>query len=102
MRIIEYGIPEKVMTPNTLNYHFPRSLDGAPAVLPAGEMGLRRQLEHWFQANSIQPRVIAEVEDTALLTDLGPTASASFRCIQRYWTNLRVQSGFSRSESQRV
>jgi LysR family transcriptional regulator, transcriptional activator of nhaA len=50
---------------------FPRSLDGAPAILPAAEMALRRQLEHWFEAHRVQPRVIAEVEDTALLTDLG-------------------------------
>jgi LysR family transcriptional regulator, transcriptional activator of nhaA len=50
---------------------FPRSLDGAPAVLPVSEMGLRRQLEHWFQSNGIQPSVVAEVEDMALLTDLG-------------------------------
>jgi LysR family transcriptional activator of nhaA len=50
---------------------FPRSLDGAPAILPATEMALRRQLEHWFETHKIQPRVIAEVEDTALLTDLG-------------------------------
>jgi LysR family transcriptional activator of nhaA len=49
---------------------FPRSLDGAPAVLPVGEMILRRQLEHWFESQQIRPRVIAEAEDTALLTDL--------------------------------
>ena len=51
--------------------NFPRSLDGAPAVLPVGEMALRRQLEHWFDSHRVRPRVIAEVEDTALLTDLG-------------------------------
>jgi LysR family transcriptional activator of nhaA len=50
---------------------FPRSLDDAPAILPVGEMSLRRQLEHWFESRRIQPRVVAEVEDTALLTDLG-------------------------------
>jgi LysR family transcriptional activator of nhaA len=50
---------------------FPRSLDGAPAILPVGEMALRRQLEHWFESQRVQPRVVAEVEDTALLTDLG-------------------------------
>ena len=50
---------------------FPRSLDGAPAILPVGEMALRRQLEHWFEAQRVRPRVVAEVEDTALLTDLG-------------------------------
>jgi LysR family transcriptional regulator, transcriptional activator of nhaA len=50
---------------------FPRSLDGAPAILPVAEMSLRRQLEHWFESRRVQPRVVAEVEDTALLTDLG-------------------------------
>jgi LysR family transcriptional activator of nhaA len=51
--------------------HFPASLDGAPAILPASEMALRRQLEHWFDAHRVRPRIVAEVEDTALLTDLG-------------------------------
>ena len=50
---------------------FPRSLDSAPAILPVVEMSLRRQLEHWFASRRVQPRVVAEVEDTALLTDLG-------------------------------
>lgn len=34
-------------------------------------MTLRRQLEHWFESHRVRPRVVAEVEDTALLTDLG-------------------------------
>ncbi len=50
---------------------FPRSLDSAPAILPVAEMSLRRQLEHWFESRCVQPQVVAEVEDTALLTDLG-------------------------------
>jgi LysR family transcriptional regulator, transcriptional activator of nhaA len=54
-----------------LTKEFPRSLDGAPAILPVGEMALRRQLEHWFESHRVRPRVVAEVEDTALLTDLG-------------------------------
>jgi LysR family transcriptional regulator, transcriptional activator of nhaA len=54
-----------------LTKDFPRSLDGAPAILPVAEMSLRRQLEHWFESRRVQPRVVAEVEDTALLTDLG-------------------------------
>ena len=59
-----------------LSKHFPRSLDGAPAILPVGEMALRRQLEHWFESHSVRPRIVrprivAEVEDTALLIDLG-------------------------------
>src|SRR5215472_904488 len=54
-----------------LSKDFPRSLDGAPAILPVGEMALRRQLEHWFESHNVQPRIVAEVEDTALLIDLG-------------------------------
>jgi len=50
---------------------FPRSLDGAPAILSVGEMALRRQLERWFESHNVRPRIVAEVEDTALLTDLG-------------------------------
>jgi LysR family transcriptional regulator, transcriptional activator of nhaA len=51
--------------------NFPYSLDGAPAVLPVSEMALRRQLEEWFASHRVSPQIIAEVEDTALLTDLG-------------------------------
>jgi LysR family transcriptional regulator, transcriptional activator of nhaA len=51
--------------------NFPTSLDGAPAVLPVSEMALRRQLEQWLGAHRISPKIVAEVEDTALLTDLG-------------------------------
>src|ERR1700740_973318 len=51
--------------------NFPGSLARQPAILPVGEMTLRRQLEHWFEAHRVRPRVVAEVEDTALLTDLG-------------------------------
>jgi LysR family transcriptional activator of nhaA len=50
---------------------FPGSLDGAPAVLPVSEMALRRQLEQWFGSHRVSPQIVAEVEDTALLTDLG-------------------------------
>jgi LysR family transcriptional regulator, transcriptional activator of nhaA len=51
--------------------HFPDSLDGAPAIPLVSEMALRRQLEHWSDSHRVRPRIVAEVEDTALLTDLG-------------------------------
>ncbi len=34
---------------------FPRSLNGAPAVLPTMEMPLRRLLEKWFEAIHVRP-----------------------------------------------
>lgn len=39
---------------------FPRSLDGAPMLLPLEGSTLRRALDVWFSANDIRPRVVAE------------------------------------------
>jgi LysR family transcriptional activator of nhaA len=46
---------------------FPRSLDGAPALLPTDNIGLRRALEQWFQDMRIRPDVLAEFEDSAMM-----------------------------------
>lgn len=45
---------------------FPRSLDGAPMILPGGNSALRRALEQWFVAQELRPRVVAEIDDSAL------------------------------------
>ncbi|MDB6040690.1 MAG: transcriptional activator NhaR [Verrucomicrobiales bacterium] len=49
---------------------FPQSLNGAPALLPMANTGLRRSLEKWFQATGIRPRVAAEIEDPAFVNVL--------------------------------
>jgi len=46
---------------------FPKSLNDAPALLPAENTALRRSLEAWFRAQRVQPRVVAEFEDLALM-----------------------------------
>lgn len=46
---------------------FPRSLHEAPALLPVENTALRRSLESWFRAQRLQPRVVAECEDAALM-----------------------------------
>jgi len=46
---------------------FPRSLDGAPFLLPAENTVLRRSLEKWFDAEGIHPLVRGEFADSALL-----------------------------------
>jgi LysR family transcriptional activator of nhaA len=50
---------------------FPRSLDGAPMLLPLENLTLRRALNQWFDAQGIRPRVVAEFEDSALLNVFG-------------------------------
>lgn len=51
-----------------LKPRFPRSLDGAAALLPAAHSALRRTLEAWFEAQGVKPRVVAEYDDGALMT----------------------------------
>ena len=46
---------------------FPKSLQGAPALLPAENTSLRRALDTWFRKHGIEPRIVAEFEDLALL-----------------------------------
>ncbi len=50
-----------------LKRKFPRSLSGAPALLPAENTALRRALETWFRAHEVKPNVVVECEDLALM-----------------------------------
>jgi LysR family transcriptional regulator, transcriptional activator of nhaA len=49
---------------------FPKSLNGAPALLPMSNGGLRRSLEKWFHAIGVRPRVVGEIEDPAFVNIL--------------------------------
>src|SRR3990172_12249937 len=57
---------------------FPRSLDGAPLLLPTENTALRRSLDQWFTTHDIRPRVVGEFEDSALLKEFGQTGLGIF------------------------
>jgi LysR family transcriptional activator of nhaA len=57
---------------------FPGCLDGAPMLLPTENAALRRDLEQWFQALDVRPKVVAEIEDSALLKVFGQHGSGVF------------------------
>ncbi len=50
---------------------FPRSLNGAPMLLPLEQLPLRRALNQWFDRHDVRPHVVAEFEDSALLNVFG-------------------------------
>jgi len=50
---------------------FPESLDGAPFLMPGPDTMLRRTLRRWMADTGIEPRVVAEVEDSAILKTFG-------------------------------
>lgn len=70
-----FGVP-KLATPRRKN--FPRSLDGAPFLVPTAGKTLRRTLDHFFDRESIRPRIVAELDDSALLTAFGQGGAGLF------------------------
>lgn len=56
---------------STYKRGFPKSLDGAPMLLPLENLTLRRALNQWFDRNDIKPRVVAEFGDSALMKIFG-------------------------------
>lgn len=54
-----------------LRKRFPRSLNGAPFLLPGTNSAVRRVLEQWFDKQHVSPRIVAEVDDSALIKILG-------------------------------
>ena len=62
----------------TLVGAFPACLDGAPFLLPGEDAGIRTRLEQWFAASQLQPRVIGEFDDNALLNAFGQAGAGLF------------------------
>ena len=70
---------------------FPASLDGAPMLLPAERTTLRRALDQWFNTMGIQPQVVGEFEDSALLKVFGQTGLGIFAAPSVIAHNVRRQ-----------
>jgi LysR family transcriptional activator of nhaA len=73
--------------------NFPRSLDGAPFLLPSEDSALRLSLEEWFQTEKIRPRVVGTFEDSALLDAFGQAGAGLFAMPAAIETNVRRQYG---------
>jgi LysR family transcriptional activator of nhaA len=58
--------------------NFPRSLDGAPFLVPTIGKTLRRTLDHYFEQEGLRPRIVAELDDSALLTTFGQAGAGLF------------------------
>lgn len=69
-----------------LRKSFPRSLEGAPALLPTANNALRRSLEKWFHSQCIRPRLVAEFEDAAL-TNMAAVDGLGFVPVPRVVAN---------------
>ncbi len=61
-----------------LRRNFPRSLDQAPILLPTENTVVRRSLDQFFAANDVRPRIVGEIEDSALLKSFGEAGMGVF------------------------
>lgn len=57
---------------------FPRSLNGAPMLMPTASSALRRMLEQWFERQEVRPAIVAEFEDRALMKAFGEADAGIF------------------------
>lgn len=48
---------------------FPKSLHGAPVLLPTDDTAIRRELDLWFERQGVRPVVVGEFEDYALMRE---------------------------------
>lgn len=57
---------------------FPHCLQGAPLLIPGAETVVRSRLSRWFAEQQIQPRIVGEFDDSALMQAFGQSGSGIF------------------------
>lgn len=57
---------------------FPKSLSGAPLLLPTDHTAVRRELNLWFERKRIHPVVVAEFDDSATMRVFGQSGQGIF------------------------
>ena len=50
---------------------FPQCLHGTPMLIQSPMSSVRQQLDHWFNKHRLQPRVVGEFDDSALMYAFG-------------------------------
>ncbi|MFM7625911.1 MAG: transcriptional activator NhaR [Gammaproteobacteria bacterium] len=54
-----------------LRRDFPRSLDDAPLIVPTERSANRRVLDDWLETTGVVPRIVGELDDSALIKTFG-------------------------------
>ena len=60
------------------SHGFPESLEGAPVLLPTPDSSIRRSFGRWMEERELQPRVVGEFEDGALMKTFGEIGTGLF------------------------
>ncbi len=72
---------------------FPRSLDGAPFLMPGEDAAVRPRLLRWFDKEKIRPNITGEFDDGALLNAFGEAGTGIFAAPSAVAAQLAKQLG---------
>lgn len=72
---------------------FPRSLDGAPLLLPTSDTAIRRALDQWLERHEVRPLIAGEFEDYALLREFARAGRGVAPVPSVLLKQLRKESG---------
>lgn len=61
-----------------LRRNFPKSLNGAPMLLPHETAAVRRGIDTWFLQNDLRPTTVGEFDDSALMMTFGQAGTGVF------------------------
>lgn len=62
----------------TLKGKFPACMDGAPMLLPGDGAAVRSQFDRWRETNKIDPHIVGEFDDSALMQTFGQHGAGIF------------------------
>lgn len=63
---------------HTLTPGFPASLHGAPLLIPGADSALRAPLLRWLERKGLQPTIVGEFDDSALMSAFGQAGAGVF------------------------
>lgn len=61
-----------------LHGNFPQILDHAPMLVPAEGSAVRRKLREWFAEQKVNPQIVGEFDDSALMREFGQAGAGIF------------------------
>lgn len=91
--VVVVGVPKLVAAYTS---GFPKSLDGAPFLLPSEGTSLRRSLDQWFEKHNIRPAIRGEFEDSALLKTFGRSGEGLFAIPSAVESDIQQHYGVER------
>ena len=75
---------------------FPQSLERVPVLLPTAHAAVRSRLDRWFEQQGVQPRIVGEFEDSALLKTFGAAGMGVFPAPEMVHDDLLDRYGVKR------